>query len=136
MAAAPLKEMVAVEAVGAVLTGALLLVVTGDVAARLALPPAPPSWAIVRLTAVLLIGFGALLWAVRSRVETDRPVIRALAIGHLLAAVVLAIQYVAIWNTGTGLLLAIVPLGLGIRYAQVGFRRTPDVQPAVVSPGT
>ena len=71
MAAAPLRDIVAAEAVGAVGVGAALLVWTGAAAARLELPPVPASWAAVRVVAVLLIGLGTLLWAVRARVAED-----------------------------------------------------------------
>lgn len=125
MAAAPLKDIVAAEAAGALIAGAALLIWTGDVAARLELPASPPSWATIRLVAVLLIGFGALLWAIRDRIADDRTAVRALAIGHAVAAAVLALQHIAVWDTNVGLAVAFVPLGLAIRYTQYALRGVP-----------
>ena len=135
MAAAPLKALVAAEAIGAIVAGGALLVWTGDVASRLALPPSPPSWAVIRLVAVLLLGFGILLRAVRDSVTTERRVLRALAIGHAFASAVLLLQQIAIWNTGTGLLVAAVPLALGVRYAQYLFRVGVVAPSALAAPG-
>lgn len=133
MAAAPLKDIIAAEAAGALVAGAALLIWTGDVAARLGLPAAPPSWATVRLVAVLLIGFGALLWATRNRVAGDPTAVRALAIGHVVAAAVLAFQHIAIWNTSIGLALAFLPLGLAVRYTQYALRGAPEAPSAAPS---
>src|SRR5688500_78526 len=99
MAAAPLNQILAAEATTAVVAGGALLVCTGAAASYLTLPPTPPSWAVVRLAAVLLIGFGSLLWAVRHYAVTQRSAIQTLAIGHALGATVLALQHIAIWNT-------------------------------------
>jgi len=126
MAAAPLKSIIAAEAAGAMLVGAALLVFTGGAVAALELPDVWPALAVVRLVAVLVIGFGALLWGVRHLAAQSREAVAGLAIGHGIAAVVLALQHVAIWDTRVGFLLAVVPLALAVRYTQYAMRLARD----------
>ena len=122
MAAAPLRAIIAGEAVGGVLVGAALLVWTGDVASGLQLPSTPASWAVIRLVAMTLVGFSVLLWSVRLYVSNSREALFALAGIHAAIAFVVLIQQLTIWNTGIGTALALAPLGLSIRYFQYALR--------------
>lgn len=118
MAAAPLKYLVAGEAVGAIAAGAALLLWTGVAGSLLALPATPPTWAIMRVVAVLLFGVGALLWVCRQFVAQTSAAVRALAFAHTVGAGILLLQQIAIWHSRSGALLALVPLAFAVRYAQ------------------
>ena len=118
MAAAPLKYIVAAEAVGAIAAGAGLLLWTGVAGGLLALPATPPTWAIMRVLAVLLFGLGALLWASRHYVTQTPAAMRALALAHAVGAGILLLQQIAIWYSRSGALVALIPLVLAVRYAQ------------------
>ena len=126
MAAAPLEDIVAAEGVGALLFGTIGVAWPGVATTWLTLPPTPTSWALVRVVSVMLLGFGALLWSVRRHIVAERPVLRNLALLHLLAAAVLTLQAIAVWDSGVGAFLAFVPLALGVRYAQYAFGSAPN----------
>jgi hypothetical protein len=118
MAAAPLKYVVAGEAVGAIVAGAAFLVWTGIAGSLLALPATPPTWAIMRVVAVLLLVLGAILWASRHYVPHTPAAVRALAFAHAAGAGILLLQQISIWHSRSGALLALIPLALAVRYAQ------------------
>ena len=122
MTTAPARTIITAEAVGAIAAGALLMVWTGAAAAGLRLPAVPASWAVVRLVAVVVVCFGALLWAVRDHASRSRAVLWALTIGHAVAAFFLLLQQFAIWTNGFGSAVALIPLGLAFRYAQHAHR--------------
>lgn len=121
MAAAPVRHIVAAEAVGAIAAGVGLLIWTGVAGGLLALPATPPTWAIMRVVAVLLFGIGAVLWASRRFLAQAPHALRALALAHGLGGGILLLQQIAIWHSRSGALVALIPLALAVRYAQYGW---------------
>ena len=117
MATPTLKQTLTTEAVGAVVFGCSLLVWTGVAARAVAVPQEVQVFGLIRIAAVLLIGFGAVLWGVRQLVPT-RELLIGLAVSHTIGAVMLIAQHIAIWNNRVGFVLAAVPMVFAIRYIQ------------------
>jgi len=125
-----IPKLIGLNGLAAVILGAIAFLYPAAVTGIYAVPAEFEVYALIRFLGVVMLAFGALLLWAGSVVTSDNveSLARALMIGHGIAALLLFIQYLAIWNSMAGLVTVIVFAVFAVAYAVQPRTPAPRVQ--------